>query len=287
MTVVGNVNQTLMHNVHSINNFRNNTKVNMVTNYSCSQSFINQVHNRNKVCSNTKVQDIKVDSKFSQPLMKLVPNINTFNKNNKFYNICFNSFSTCSINRSSNFNFTADRALSLPNVVTNHGDSKRKKISHCNIIQDKTIIDTINTSTILICSCSSLLQPNVTFFDRKLPLKVHMHVITVPQKIWRPKPIDRFIPLPPYPNVDDDLYLSPAYGLAIHRTKEAPPPPFTRDVLILWDEIIHLSHLQTHLHLRDDMDVNVRHAILRVVKKIWMLSTRKELVVSSLATNSA
>ena len=82
------------------------------------------------------------------------------------------------------------------------------------------------------------------------------------------KPIDRFIPLPPYPDVDDDLYLSPAYGLAIRRTKETPPPS-TRNDLILWDENIYLSHLQTHLHLRNDMDVNVRHAILRIIKQNW------------------
>ena len=99
------------------------------------------------------------------------------------------------------------------------------KISHCNIIQDKTIVNTFDTSTILTCSYSLLLQKNVTFFDCKLPLKVNIHIITVPPKIRRPKPIDSLIPLPPFPDIDDDLYLSPACGLAIRRTKEAPPPP--------------------------------------------------------------
>ena len=67
----------------------------------------------------------------------------------------------------------------------------------------------------LTCSCSSLLQKNVAFSDCKLPRDVNMHVITVPPKIWRPKPMDRFIPLPPSPDIDDDLYLSPVYGLTI------------------------------------------------------------------------
>ena len=141
------------------------------------------MHNNSKVRNNNKVHNIKVDSKFSRPLINVVPEINIIHKNNKVYNTCFVSFSTCSINRSSNFYFNADRALSLPNVTTNHGDGWRNKISHCNIIQDKTIVNTFDTSTILTCSCSSLLQKNVTFFDCKLPLKVNMHVITVPPKI--------------------------------------------------------------------------------------------------------
>ena len=96
-----------------------------------------------------------------------------------------------------------------------------------------------------------------------------MHIITVPLKIWRPKPVDRFIPLPPYSDIDDDLCLSSAYSLAIRRTKEKSPPPSTRDDFILWDKNIHFSHLQNHLHLRDDMDITVRDAILSVVKKNW------------------
>ena len=113
-----------------------------------------------------------------------------------------------------------------------------------------------------------------------------MHIITVPLKIWRPKPVNRCIPLPPYSDIDDDLCLSSAYGLAIHRTKEKSPPPSTRDDFILWDKNIHFSHLQNHLHLRDDMDITVRDAILSVVKKTGMLLISKELVVLSLATSS-
>ena len=264
MTVVGNLNQNLLHNVHNINNVQTHHNVNINTNSDCSQSLITQVPTRDKFRTIPIVPNILGDSRFSK-----AHTIDTCNNNNNVYNTCFNSFSNCSVNSSSNFYFTADRALSVPPIATNHGDCRRKKISHCNIIQDKTIINTINTSTILSCSCSFLIQPTVTFFDRTLPLKVHLHVITIPTKIWRTKPIDRFIPLSPYPDVDDDLYLSPAYGLAIRRTKETPPPPSTRDDLILWDEDIHLSRLQTHLPLRDDMDSTVRHAILRVIKQNW------------------
>ena len=117
-------------------------------------------------------------------------------------------------------------------------------MSHCNTIKDKTIVNSIITSTMLTCSCSSLPPRNVTFSDCKLPLEVNMHIITVPLKIWRPKPVDRFILLPPYFDIDDDLCLSSAYGLAIRRTKEKSPPPSTRDDFILWDKNIHLSHLK-------------------------------------------
>ena len=175
----------------------------------------------------------------------------------------------------------------MTNVATNHGNGPCKKISYCNIIQDKTIINTIDTSTILTCSYNSLLQKNVIFFDCTLPLKANMHVITVPPKIWRPKPIDRFILLPPYPDIDDILYHFPAYGLAIRRTKEAPPPASKRDDLILWDEDIHLSHLQKYLHLRDDIDINVRNAILSVIKQTWDAFDEQGLVIPSVDTTSA
>ena len=174
---------------------------------------MNKVHNNIKVHNNNKSNNMKVGSnlghnnnkgnKLSRSLINIFHSNNKANNNNKVKNTCYNSFSNCSDNRSSNFYFNTDRALSLPNVTTNHGNGWRK-ILHCNIIEDKTIVNTINNSTMLTCSCSSLLQRNVTFSVCKFPREVNMYVITVPPKIWRPKPIDRFIPLPPSPDIDDN-----------------------------------------------------------------------------------
>ena len=60
-----------------------------------------------------------------------------------------------------------------------------------------------------------------------------MDIIAVPPKIWRPKSTDMFILLPPYPDINDDLYLSLAYELPIHRTKDQPPQTSTGDDVIL------------------------------------------------------
>ena len=60
--VDSNLNQTILHKVHTINKVQNNNKVNMEVNSNCSQSLINTVLNNSKVRNNNKVHDIKVDS---------------------------------------------------------------------------------------------------------------------------------------------------------------------------------------------------------------------------------
>ena len=215
MKVGSNLSRTFITRVHNNDSTVNNVRV--MNNL--SQSLMNTVHDHIEVHNNNKGTNIqvgsnanqnndtcnnmKVGSKLSRTLIDIVHNNNKVHINIKVNNTCYNSFSNCSINRSSNFYFNADRALSLLNVATNHSDG-RCKLLHYNIIK-KPIVNIINTSTMLTCNCSSLLQKNVAFSDCKLPRDVNMHVITVPPKIWRPKPIDRFIPLPPSPDIDDDL----------------------------------------------------------------------------------
>ena len=97
---------------------------------------MNKVHNNIKVHNNNKSNNMKVGSnlghnnnkgnKLSRSLINIFHSNNKANNNNKVKNTCYNSFSNCSDNRSSNFYFNTDRALSLPNVTTNHGNGWRK-----------------------------------------------------------------------------------------------------------------------------------------------------------------
>ena len=133
------------------------------------------------------------------------------------------------------------------------------------MIKDKTIVNTIDTATILTCSCNALLPKKVSFSDNMLPLQINMDIITVPPKIWRPKAPDKFISLPPNPDVDDNLFLSPSYGLDIRQKRNQPPPLSTRDSLMLWNDVDYNSQLQKCLHPRDNMDITVWDTMLQVI----------------------
>ena len=137
------------------------------------------------------------------------------------------------------------------------------------MIKDKTIVNTIDTTTILTCSCSDLLPKRVSFLDSMLLLQINMNVVTVPPRNWRPKALDKLILLPPNPDVDDKIFLFQAYGLAICRTRYQTPPSLIRNYLILCDEVTHNPQLQTHLNLRDNMDITDRDAILQVIQTNW------------------
>ena len=128
----------------------------------------------------------------------------------------------------------------------------------------------MTVNTILTCSCSSLplLSKTVSFVD-STPQPARVHVITVPPKIWRPKMKDKFIPLPPHPDVDEDLYLSPSCGLAIRRTKPHQPKITNRDDLLLWNECLHVPQLTKHLHLSNNIDPEVQDTIFQVIKDNW------------------
>ena len=50
--------------------------------------------------------------------------------------------------------------------------------------------------------------------------------------MWRPKVSDRFVPLPPHPDIDDNTFLFQAYVLVMRRTKHKPPQPSTNIVVV-------------------------------------------------------
>ena len=127
----------------------------------------------------------------------------------------------------------------------------------------------MTANTILTCSCSSLLSKKVSFVDSKSQPTARVHIITVPPKIWRPKMKYKFIPLPPHPDVDEDLYLSPSCGLAIRRIKPHPPKITNRDDLLLLNECLHAPQLTKHLHLSNSIDAEVQDTILQVIKDNW------------------
>ena len=101
------------------------------------------------------------------------------------------------------------------------------------------------------------------------PLSARVHIITVPPKIWPPKPKDKFVSSPVYQDVDDDLFLSPANGLAIRRTIKQPPQLENRTDLITWDRDLYEPQLKRDLQLSDNITTIIQDAILRIIRDNW------------------
>ena len=152
---------------------------------------------------------------------------------NKVKLLSFNSCSNYNINCSSNLYCNTDRALPLQIFDTKHVNN-RYKVPHRSAIEDSATVNTRTTTTVITCSCSSILPKQVSFSGTMQPLSARVHVITASPRIWRPNPKDRLIPSPVHQDVNDNHFLSPANGLAIRRTIEQPPPLTTKTDIIHW-----------------------------------------------------
>ena len=128
-------------------------------------------------------------------------------------------------------------------------------------IEDSASVNSKTTTPILTCSCSSLLPKRVFFSDTMQPFSARVHVITVPPKIWRPKPKDKFVSSPVHQDVNDDLFLSPANGLV--------PQIGKRTYLITWDRDVHEPQLNRDLQLSDNITTIIQYAILRIIRDNW------------------
>jgi hypothetical protein len=66
-----------------------------------------------------------------------------------------------------------------------------------------------------------------------LPLVAKQFVIDVPPKVWRPKPVDCYVPVDYSDDIDGDVFLFEQYGKAACQ----PTTPFTntREDIHLWD----------------------------------------------------
>ena len=104
------------------------------------------------------------------------PETNSITNNVKL--LCLDSCSNYSINCSSNLYYNADRALRIHTFDTKHVNNQYK-VPYCSAIEDSATISTKTTTTVLNCSCSSLLPKQVSFSDTRQLLSAMVHVITI------------------------------------------------------------------------------------------------------------
>ena len=98
------------------------------------------------------------------------------------------------------------------------------------------------------------------------------YLIDIPPKIWRPKPVNRFIPPDNDPNdVDDDLYLFPTYGHGALLRHPAQTLDFAvrRDDLILWDAAKHQEEFDRVITFPSTLDSDIRNSLTDIIHRYW------------------
>jgi hypothetical protein len=91
--------------------------------------------------------------------------------------------------------------------------------------------------------------------------------IDVPPKIWRPKPVDRYIPVDYSNDIDESVFEFEQYGKAICH----PPEPFTnvRTDIHLWDRERDLPEFTKNFNISPDVDPAIRTAIVDIIESHW------------------
>jgi hypothetical protein len=92
-------------------------------------------------------------------------------------------------------------------------------------------------------------------------------VIDVPPKLWRPKPVDRYIPMDYSNDIDDSVFEFEQFGQAICH----PPEPFSniRTDIHLWDPARDMSELTKNLKIGTAVDPTTRAAITDIITSHW------------------
>jgi hypothetical protein len=89
-------------------------------------------------------------------------------------------------------------------------------------------------------------------------------VIEVPPKIWRPKPIDRYIPMDYSNDIDDSVFEFQQFGNAICH----PPEPFVnvRTDIHLWDRDRDLPEFAKNFVIGTDVSPAIRASIVAIIE---------------------
>jgi hypothetical protein len=92
-------------------------------------------------------------------------------------------------------------------------------------------------------------------------------VIEVPPKIWRPKPIDRYIPMDYSNDIDDSVFEFQQFGNAICH----PPEPFVnvRTDVHLWDRERDLPEFAKNFVIGTDVSPAIRASIVAIIEPHW------------------
>ena len=94
------------------------------------------------------------------------------------------------------------------------------------------------------------------------------YAITVPPKVWRPKPSSRYVPLDYGHEFDESLFVSPRFGRTLQRTTtgiDLPP----RDDIRLWDPTIDHHEFARVIRIPDDLAADLREELVSILHDNW------------------
>jgi hypothetical protein len=95
-----------------------------------------------------------------------------------------------------------------------------------------------------------------------------VHVITMPPKVWRPKPPSRYIPLEYGDEIDDDLFIFRNYGKALSLPKSGATIP-ERDDIIYWDAAKHQAKFDQVITIQDHIPPDIRSKLTAIIQDNW------------------
>ena len=94
-------------------------------------------------------------------------------------------------------------------------------------------------------------------------------IIEVPQKIWRPKPLSKYIPLDYGDDVSEGVFEYAHYGKAMFRPPTKTWENVPREDIITFDASLHTSELDAGLRISDKATLAVRTQVRELIIKFW------------------
>ena len=100
-------------------------------------------------------------------------------------------------------------------------------------------------------------------------------MIETPTKIWRPKVVNKYIPLQYSNDIDEGIFDCPEYGDAVYRPKgttvEVPP----RNDLIYFNEDNDMEELMKGLKISNTVSEATRTEVINIIKEFWDCFAKK------------
>ena len=93
-------------------------------------------------------------------------------------------------------------------------------------------------------------------------------IIEVPPKVWRPKVINKYIPVDYADDIDDGIFDFECYGKTFFRPK-GEWSEGTRTDIIAFDPTEHSKELKTHLKVGSKIDTAITARVIDIIKRYW------------------
>ena len=92
--------------------------------------------------------------------------------------------------------------------------------------------------------------------------------ITIPPKVWRPKPPTRYMPLDYGHEFDDDLFIFPRFGKSLRLVTPGPDLPPREDVKT-WNAATDQLEFDRVIKIPDHLAPALRESLVSIIQDNW------------------